>query len=223
MSNIVFSDVAGTVIEGNPWDYIRQHPMYDEWQGQRQILKFLPIYLGHKINLVSDSAFRDKWLRTMAGALAGMTRQEISTLYADVLDNYMAHLYHDDVIARLKQHTENGASVVLVSGMFVEMVEMIADHIGAAGAIGSQMAYNTDGIATGGVDGATCVGARKLDFIRQYLQTHHPETDLSACYGYADSYSDRSLLSAVGHSVATYPDEGMRHIAESNGWEIIPA
>jgi putative phosphoserine phosphatase/1-acylglycerol-3-phosphate O-acyltransferase len=196
--------------------------MYDRWQGQREILKFMPVYLGHKINLVSDSAFRDKWLRTMAGALAGMSRQEITTMYEDVLDNYMGHLYHDDVTARLKQHTENGASVVLVSGMFIEMVEMIAERIGAAGAIGSRMAYDAEGIATGSIDGETCVGARKLDFIRRYLEVHHPETDLSACYGYADSYSDRSLLAAVGHSVATYPDEGMRDIAESNGWEIIP-
>jgi HAD superfamily hydrolase (TIGR01490 family) len=223
MSDVVFSDVAGTVIEGNPWDYIRQHPMYDRWQGQSEVLKFLPRYIGHKLNLVSDSQFRDKWLRTMARALQGMEQNEIRTMYADVLDNYMGHLYHEDVVVRLQQHAENGASVVLVSGMFVEMVEMIADRIGAQAAIGSRMAYDAQGIATGDVTGETCVGTRKLDFIRRYLDEHHPGTTLEACYGYADSYSDRSLLSAVGHSVATYPDDGMRTIAESNGWEIIPA
>lgn len=222
MTDIVFSDVAGTVIAGNPWDYIRQHPRYDKAQGQRQVLRFLPTYFGHKLNLVSDSIFREKWLGAMAQALKGMSREEIRALYSEVLHNDMAHLYHADVITRLRQHKANGATVVLVSGMFVEMVDMIASQVGADVAIGSYMAYDANDMALGTLERPPCVGERKLMYINQYLAAEHPGVALDACYGYADSYSDRSLLSAVGHSVATYPDDGMREIAQENGWEILP-
>jgi phosphoserine phosphatase len=40
--------------------------------------------------------------------------------------------------------------------------------------------------------------------------------------GYADSYSDVPMLSAVAHPVATYPDDQLRAYAQQRQWEIFP-
>lgn len=122
----------------------------------------------------------------------------------------------------MKSHQAAGRPVVLVSGMFQDLVKMFAERIGADAAPGTPMAYTADGISRGTVAGKTCVGSRKLDFIRDYLAEYAPQTDLATCYGYADSYSDVALLESIGHSTATYPDPQMRRVAVAQGWQILP-
>lgn len=220
MTPVVFSDIAGTILAGNPWEAVRDHPQYDEARWQRELWRFLPTYLLAKVRIVSDSHFRDAWLRRMASAFTGIEREQIRAMYADVARDYPA--YHEDVIDQLRDYQAQGATVILVSGMFVEFGEAFARHIGADGALGSSMAYR-DGIATGELGGATCVGTRKVEYIKHYLATHHPDVRMEQCHGYADSYSDRSLLDAVGTATATRPDDKLREIAQSKGWAIIPA
>lgn len=222
MGQIVFSDVAGTIIEGNPWDYVRQHPGYNRPRGERELWKFLPVVIGRRLNLVTDTTFRIRWLKGMAAIFDGMEREAIIALFDDVVNQRMAHLYRDDVIARLKAHQQQGDTVIMVSGMFVEMVQLFADRIGADGALGTHMAYDGD-IALGEIAGQPCVGPGKLDFIEAYLRDHHPGVAISDCYGYADSYSDRAMLGAVGHGVATYPEPDLLEFAQTQNWEIIPA
>lgn len=222
MGNIVFSDIAGTIIEGNPWDYVRHHPNYNKALGQRELWKFLPAFIGRRINLITDTTFRIRWLKGMSATFGGMKRDQILEMFDSVVNDKMAHLYRDDVIARLKEHQQNGDTVIMVSGMFVEMVQLFADRIGADGALGTLLAYEKD-ICLGRTEGAPVVGPGKLERIEAYLQANYPDVKITDCYGYADSYSDRSMLGAVGHGVATYPEPDLLEFAKDKGWEIIPA
>lgn len=223
MVQIVFSDIAGTIVTGNPWDYIRKHDKYNKAQGQRELMRFLPTYFGRKLKLISDTAFRNNWLKCVGAAFKGLSKETITEIYEYTATTAMADNYRDDVIARLREHQADGAKVILVSGMFVDLVEAFAVHVGADGAIGTNLYYQANGITNGKIDGDTCVGFRKPQFIERYLHQHHPDISIGDCYGYADSYSDRSLLDAVGHGVATYPDDGLRDVAIKKGWEIISA
>ncbi len=221
MTQVVFSDIAGTVVAGNPWDFIRKHPLYNREQGRRELRKFLPIYLGRRLRLISDTTFRHYWLHHMAASFAGTNRDDLLTIFRDTVTQAMADAYQQDVIDRLREHQQGGAKVILVTGMFIELAEAFAQHLAMDGAIGSRMVFR-DGIVTGEIDGETCVGPRKLDYIKRYLAQMDANLSVSDCYGYADSYSDRALLGAVGHGVATYPDARMRAFALGQGWEIIP-
>ena len=223
MVQIVFSDIAGTIVTGNPWDYIRKHEKYNHKQGQRELRRFLPVYFGRKLRLISDTSFRHNWLIRVGAAFKGMSRDTIREIYQDTVANQMSPNYREDVIDRLKQHQQNGAKVILVSGMFRDLVEAFADYVGADGAIGTHLYYDANGITDGTIDGETCVGYRKPQFVERYLNEHYPDVSITDCYGYADSYSDRSLLDAVGHGVATYPDDQLRQVALTKGWDMIPA
>lgn len=222
MGQIVFADIAGTIIEGNPWDYVRQHPNYNKSRGQRELWKFLPAVIGRRLTLITDTDFRIRWLKGMSAIFDGMEREKIIEIFDDVVNNKMAHLYREDVIVRLKEHQQNGDTVIMVSGMFVDMVQLFADRIGADGALGTHLAYE-DNICSGKIEGQPSVGPGKLARIETYLQANHPNVRLTDCYGYADSYSDRVMLGAVGHGVATYPEPDLLEFAQSKGWEIMPS
>lgn len=220
---IIFSDVAGTIVVGNPWDYIRKHPNYDQRRGERERWKFLPTYFARKVGLVSDTTFRQRWLYGVATSLGGKSQDEIQTIYRETVAEQMNDLFRQDVLERLQGYRAEGLPVYLVSGMFQDLVQVFADHVELDGAIGTQMAYDENGISLGRIEGKTCIGPDKPDFVEAFLAQHHPEVTLADCMGFADSYSDRSLLEAVGHGVATYPDDQLREVALNKGWEIHPA
>ena len=54
------------------------------------------------------------------------------------------------------------------------------------------------------------------------MQRFLASDDLSGVHGYADSYSDVPMLTAVGSPVATYPDDQLRAHALTQGWAILP-
>ncbi len=219
---VVFSDVGGTVFIGAPWSHLRTHPSWNKSRGNLEFAKFVPVYIGKKINFVSETDFRRRWLAGMARVFQGMSRDELRTMYRDTIEGELQNIFRKDVIARLQKHKADGHTVMLVSGIFTDLVQLIAENIGIDGAIGTAMEFKDD-VATGKLVGIPCVGTQKIEYIKQYIQNNHPDVDLADCFGYADSYSDRALLSVVGHGVATYPDDSMREVALSSGWEIMPA
>lgn len=220
---VVFSDVGGTIFEGAPWKHLQQHPLWNKSRGRWEFLKFLPTYIGSKTSLVSEMNMRHRWLEGMATMYTGVSRDALQTMYHETIQGGMQSIFRRDVVARLQEHKAKGNTVVLVSGIFVDMVKLIAEDIGADDAIGTRMAFDNNDLATGKLIGMPCVGTHKINYMQQYLSDNAPDIALTDCYGYADSYSDRALLSAVGYSIATYPDDNMRNVAQTNGWEIIPA
>lgn len=219
---VVFSDVGGTVFIGAPWNHLRVHPSWNKTRSNFQFAKFLPVYVISKMKLMSETNMRRRWLAGMASVVKGMSRDELRNMYRETIEGELQTVFRPDVVARLQQHKADGHTVILVSGIFTDLVQLIAENIGIDGAIGTTMEFKNE-IATGKLVGIPCVGTQKIEYIQQYIANNHPDVDLADCFGYADSYSDRALLSAVGHGVATYPDDSMRQVALSSGWEIMPA
>jgi HAD superfamily hydrolase (TIGR01490 family) len=219
---VVFSDVGGTIFGGEPWSHLRHHPNFNQSRLRVETLRFIPIMLLHRTGIMDEGQMRRSWLAGMARSFTGMKREDVLKMYSDTLLGSLQSVMHHDVIERLQKHQAEGAKVVLVSGIFADFVQIIAEHIGVDGAIGTNIEY-VDNIATGNLLGIPSVGKQKIDLIHQYLRENHPQTKPEDCYAYADSYSDRAMLSTVGHGVAAHPDKKMREAALANNWEIMPA
>jgi HAD superfamily hydrolase (TIGR01490 family) len=219
---VVFSDVGGTIFEGAPWVHLQKHPNFNTDRNRWEMYKFLPTYGLSKIKFISETTMRQQWLKGMARVFKDMSHKQLQRMFRETLEGDLQPILRHDVIERLQAHKADGMTVILVSGIFSVFVEVIAEYIGIDGAIGTQLEYRNDK-TSGRIKGIPCVGTQKIEYINNFMQEKHPDADLASCYAYADSYSDRALLSAVGHGIATYPDDDMRMVAKNNHWEIMPA
>jgi phosphoserine phosphatase len=117
----------------------------------------------------------------------------------------------EDVIARLKQHTENGAQVYIASSVFEPGVEAFAKRFGAQ-AIGTPVEY-----VNGRVRMASDLVAseRKIEQVLSRLNVQRVD------YAYGDTLMDVPLLEHADNPVAVYPDAQLRVLARERSWEII--
>jgi HAD superfamily hydrolase (TIGR01490 family) len=218
---VVLFDIDGTLTSGGDvWRVLiesrRVNPLRKSWL----YASGWPHYLISKTGLVSQAAFRDRWVRLMAWLMTGWTADDVQALAGQIVAEALIPVLRPDVVAVLEQHKAQGTPVVLVSTMFERIVGGLADHLGVDAGLGSIVAMRGEH-CTGRITGETCSGARKLDFVQRYLDQHHAGTTLADCAAYADSASDIAFLAGVGHPAAVYPDAGMRAAALESGWPVI--
>lgn len=216
-----FFDVAGTLVEGNPWQGMLKYEGMNQLRLYLSYPLIVPPYWAKNMGLISDVQFRQIWIRQMAGLLGGMHRTETDALFRWIATEFMQPNYRDDVVARLQEHKQNGAYVLLVSGMFTPMTQAFADALGADAGIGTDLAFDEQGICMGKIAGDGCAGGRKPAFVKRYLDAHGLSVNGAEVIAYADSYSDVPLLDWANKAVATYPDDGLKEAARTRGWEVI--
>ncbi len=76
-----------------------------------------------------------------------------------------------------------------------------------------------DGVMTGRLATRPPVGEARADWLRRYTAEHG--LDPAQAYAYADSYSDRALLDAVGHPHAVDPDTRLLRHAVRRRWPVL--
>ncbi len=216
MSKIAFFDIDGTMITESIWDYFLRQPEIAP-QKRGVYARFLPTFAARKIGILKEANFREAWVREMARLMKGWSRQRVDELFDRIVFHEFGDRFRADVAARVREHTTSGDRVVLVSGMFDGFAQRFSKLIGAEAGLGTVLGYAHD-TCTGAIEGRGCAGDAKPDFMRRYLADH----DLTSTHGYADSYSDVPMLTAVGTPIATYPDDQLRAHALAHGWAIFP-
>ena len=121
----------------------------------------------------------------------------------------------------LHQHKQSGHTVVIVSGTYSELLEIVGQELGVPNVIGTRLEV-VDDKYTGKIVNPSCIGENKVKLFEEFINQNGVEVDLLSSFAYADSIFDVPLLKLVGNPVATYPDEDLRQLAEHNGWRILP-
>ena len=114
-------------------------------------------------------------------------------------------------------HIDAGQRVWLVSAAPIELAELIAEHLGLSGALGT-VSEQVHGVYTGRLSGKPLHGEAKAEAIAELAAREN--LDLSRCAAYSDSANDIPMLSMVGTPVAVNPDRALRLHARRNGWTI---
>jgi HAD superfamily hydrolase (TIGR01490 family) len=120
--------------------------------------------------------------------------------YDDVLDQSrtfaLAHLKRAGrtvTLQRLRWHQDQGHDVVIVSASPQIYVDVIAETLGATGAIGTRLALNALNTFTGSYLGRNCRGSEKKRRLEEWVEErHYVETPI--IYAYGNSRGDRRLL-----------------------------
>ncbi len=160
-------------------------------------------------------------MEDLSGLFKGASEEEVLEVFHWVADNYVFESLHNDVIQILNGHKQRGDTVVIVSGAFSGLVEIVGQRLGVLNVIGTKLEV-IDGKYTGRVVYPLCFGENKAKLLKEFLNHNGLEMDRSSSFAYADSIFDASFLELVANPVATYPDEDLRRLAEHNHWRIFP-
>jgi HAD superfamily hydrolase (TIGR01490 family) len=215
-------DLDGTLFTGHVWQgiprYLRQHRRNRLWL-YTFLATHLPLGFLCQIGLLDGGKMRLLWSRNMSLMLRGMSVDEGARAFTWVADEYVMPLLRPDVAALLQEHQARGERVILLSGAFQPLLEIIGERLDADVMIGTQIEQR-DGRYTGRALEPVCQGEGKAVRLRAYLAGEGGDVDLGGCGAYADSIFDLPVLGIVGHPVAVYPDEELAALAVQRGWHI---
>ena len=148
---------------------------------------------------------------------AGWNVEQVRAVVAETLHDIVDPLVFAEAADLIADHRARGHDVVVVSASGQEVVQPIADAVGADHSIATRLAV-ADGKYTGEVD-FYCYGPGKVEGIEALARERG--YDLARSYAYSDSVTDLPMLEAVGHPTAVNPDRGLRKAAAEKGWPML--
>jgi|CXWL01.1.fsa_nt_gi HAD superfamily hydrolase (TIGR01490 family) len=149
--------------------------------------------------------------------LKGTAEHDIKARSDALYETRLRTLVRPGAKRALSEHRQRGDVCVLLTSS----LNYVADRVGAELAFDAVLCNRmevTDGLHTGRTVGPICFGAGKLTHARNEAQARH--VSLGECCFYTDSFSDLSVMEAVGRPVAVNPDPRLRRRARHRGWEI---
>jgi putative phosphoserine phosphatase/1-acylglycerol-3-phosphate O-acyltransferase len=219
-----FFDVDGTLTSERTWkgllSYFQEHHLRRATHCAFLAIHY-PLYLSHRLGLVSESGFRAPWAAHLAWYVRGYSVERANEVWEYAVDNYLSHYWRADTRLLLDEHCRLGDLVMLVSSGPQPMLEYTAKALGAQHAVGTRFEVR-NGRYTGRYMPPVVIDQAKASAPQAYLQERGLQVDLKASFAYADSTTDLGLLEMVGNPMAVYPDKGLRAIAMQRGWRIFP-
>lgn len=117
----------------------------------------------------------------------------------------------------LREHKEQGHSIVLLSGSLDFLLRPLKDYVQADHLIAAEMEV-VDGKLTGRIVGDYPYGSYKAILIQHFAKEHG--LDFSRSAAYADHHTDHELLRLFGSPVVVNPKAKMQEIAQREGWTV---
>jgi HAD superfamily hydrolase (TIGR01490 family) len=214
MSLAIF-DLDNTLLSGDSdylWGvYLSEIGVVDAQHYEAQNQLFYDQYKRGELDIMEFLAFS---LRP----LAENEPAELLRWRAQFVDSKIRPLVGRPALDLVRQHRDNGDTLLIVTATNTFVTRPIADLFGIDHLIGTEPEMS-DGRYTGRVAGTPSFREGKVTRLHSWLDaTGH---SLSGASFYSDSHNDLPLLQQVERPVAVDPDEALRRHALQAGWPII--
>jgi HAD superfamily hydrolase (TIGR01490 family) len=153
----------------------------------------------------------------MAAMTRGWNRDHVASIVRETLNDVIEPIIYAEALELFDDHHAAGREVVIVSSSPTEVVQPLAEFMGADRFIATRPEVDADGNYTGELE-FYAYGDGKAVAIRELAAKEG--IDLDASYAYSDSVTDTPMLETVGHPVAVNPDRDLARLARDRGWEI---
>lgn len=164
-----------------------------------------------------DQEHMSRLMTHLAQMSAGIERSRLQEVVREALTTAIAPAVYAEALDIIEAHHRAGHDVVVVSASSAEVVEPVAELVGADRAIATSMEVDDDGRFTGRITHSLLhgakVGALEVDALIHGI-------DLDRSWAYSDSITDQPMLEAVGHPVAVNPDRELRRLAAEKNWPV---
>ena len=207
-------DLEGTIVNSNVvesylWARLTTTPRSGWLRELADLARSAPRYL------YAERRDRGELLRAFLRRYAGVRADELKALITEVLGDALLHRVMPEATRQIRRHRAAGHRTVLITGavdLHVEPLSVLFDEV-----VASRM-HTKDGVFTGFLQAPPLVDEARAAWLHQYAQRHDLHLDRS--YAYADSYSDRPLLAAVGHPQVVNPDSQLFRHARRHRWVV---
>ncbi|MGH8983786.1 MAG: HAD family hydrolase [Acidimicrobiia bacterium] len=165
----------------------------------------------------ADEQKMEKLRAAMAAMTRGWNREHIASIVRETLTEVIEPIIYAEALELFDDHHAAGREVVIVSSSPTEVVEPLAEFMGADRAIATRAAVDENGNYTGELE-FYAYGDSKAVAIRRLAE--HDGIDLDGSYAYSDSITDLPMLETVGHPVAVNPDKDLARLARTREWDV---
>jgi len=208
-------DLDHTLLNGDSdylWgEYMVANQIVDKNEYQAKNKAFLRAYQRGQLD-------NDEYLQF---ALKPLTRHSLESLYnwrSDYVKNWIEPVIATGAAALLRQHREQGDTLMIVSATNLFITEPIAELLGIQHILSTEPEI-VDKRYTGRYLGTPTYKEGKVVALKAWLEDS--DHRLEDSYFYTDSINDLSLLEQVSTPIAVNPDEELAVIAEERGWQIL--
>lgn len=211
-----FFDIDETLIRGASSFVVTRELYRRRFFGWRDILfatKETMLYLvfGEDKNRLQQLTQR------ALNVMAGHSVEEVTAVGEDVCNELVGHRIFPGTRAILERHLKAGHEVWLISATPREVAVMIAERLGATGAVGTEVKC-VNGIYQAELAAPFMHGSGKARVVRQLAMERN--LDLNSSWAYSDSFNDLPMLLTVGKPNAINPDLKLRAFAMRHRWHI---
>ncbi|MEA3056422.1 MAG: hypothetical protein QOD30_1854 [Actinomycetota bacterium] len=148
----------------------------------------------------------------------GWDQQKVRSIVRDTIDEVIEPIVFEEALELIRSHRADGRVVAIVSAAPEEVVQPLAEHLGADLAIGTRAKVDANGRYSGELE-RYAYGPQKAEAVRELAA--QMGIDLASSYAYSDSVTDLPMLEAVGHPVAVNPDRPLLRVARERDWEVV--
>ena len=153
--------------------------------------------------------------------LARYPRAQLDRWHAAFMNARIRPLIGRPARALVSRHLADGSLCAVVTATNSFVTTPIARELGVAHLIATET-ETRDGAFTGRPFGIPCFREGKVARVEQWLAARQrPLASFRSSAFYSDSHNDLPLLERVTRPIAVDPDDTLRAVAASRGWDVI--
>lgn len=212
-----FYDVDGTLVSTN---VVHAFGYYAANRGRlfESAFRTAALVAGIPAFWVADQASRALFNELFYKQYKGLTKDRLTALSEELFDRVLKPAIYPGAEEMVERCRQTGARQVLVTGAIDLTILPLARHFGMDDVIANKLEF-VDNVATGRVIKPLLAGGTKAAAVRDYCA--RDGLDLSACWGFCDSYADYPMLAVCGRPIAVNPDFRLRQLAKSHDWPVV--
>jgi len=212
-----FYDVDGTLVSTN---VVHAFAYFAANRGRlwESALRLSAVIAGIPLFWVADQVSRRLFNELFYRLYRGISRDRLIALSEELFDEVLKPAIFPGAEEMVERCRRTGARQVLVTGAIDLTIRPLARHFGMDDVIANELEF-VDNVATGRIKKPLLAAGTKAAAVRDYCAKQG--LDLSACWGFCDSYADYPLLAVVGRPVAVNPDFRLRAMARAHDWPVV--
>ena len=182
-----FFDIDNTLIHGASMFHWARGLAAHKYLSRSQILDFVWKQTRFVIVGKEDAEDMHDITEEALALVKGRNQDELVELTREIFDEYMVDRFWPGTVALAEGHIDAGQRVWLVSAAPIELAELIAEHLGLSGALGT-VSEQVHGVYTGRLSGKPLHGEAKAEAIAELAAREN--LDLSGLLGFSQRHSD---------------------------------